>query len=56
VLDILTIIPADQVADKVLSIKVGFCFWYQNSCPAGAKTKWDAFWRYFRNSLTPSYG
>ncbi|GMF63467.1 unnamed protein product [Phytophthora fragariaefolia] len=50
VLDILTIIPVDQIADK------GVRFVRSKITETGSKTKWDTFWRYFRNTWMQSYG
>ncbi|KAG4240934.1 hypothetical protein PC116_g11102 [Phytophthora cactorum] len=50
VIDVLTIIPVDQIADK------GIRFVRAQMDETGNKTKWDAFWRYFRKTWMTSYG
>ncbi|KAG3032222.1 hypothetical protein PC121_g4092 [Phytophthora cactorum] len=50
VIDVLTIIPVDQIADK------GIHFVRAQMDETGNKTKWDAFWRYFRKTWMKSYG
>ncbi|RAW24261.1 hypothetical protein PC110_g19309 [Phytophthora cactorum] len=49
VIDVLAIIPIDQIADK------GFRFVRAQMDETGNKTKWDAFWRYFRKTWVTSY-
>ncbi|KAG4232376.1 hypothetical protein PC116_g19385 [Phytophthora cactorum] len=50
VIDALTIIPVDQIADK------GIRFVRAQMDETSNKTKWDAFWRYFRKTWITSYG
>ncbi|KAG3232845.1 hypothetical protein PI124_g22077 [Phytophthora idaei] len=50
VIDVLTIIPVDQIADT------GIRFVRSRVDETGSKTKWDAFWRYFRKTWMSTYG
>ncbi|EEY60508.1 uncharacterized protein PITG_13213 [Phytophthora infestans T30-4] len=50
VIDVLTIIPVDEIADK------GIRYVRSLVDETGAKTKWDTFWRYFKNTWMNSYG
>ncbi|POM65200.1 Hypothetical protein PHPALM_19124, partial [Phytophthora palmivora] len=50
VLDVPTLIPVDEIPDK------GIRYVRSRMDETGAKTKWDAFWRYFKSTWIRSYG